>query len=120
MFTPTWPAALTAGQLDDARSRLNETRGGRAETDVNDVAVKPTGGVAAAVTTPTDAACRRSSARNRSGSMGVLASLDRRRAEPVADVMALPSAGARALLFRPSGQRIARTPCSPRLPMLRH
>jgi hypothetical protein len=71
--TPTWRAARTSGQLDDDRSRQKETSGGRSETEVNDVAVKPTGGLASAVTTTTDAACRRSSARYRSGSMGVVA-----------------------------------------------
>jgi hypothetical protein len=41
------------GQLDAVRFRQNETIGGRNETEVKDVAVKPAGGGPGAVTTVT-------------------------------------------------------------------
>jgi len=62
--TATCGAAATVGQLDEPLSRQKETSGGRSDTEVNDVAVNPTGGSPAAVTTVTVAACRRNSARN--------------------------------------------------------
>ena len=52
-----------------ARQKL--TSGGSSDTEVNEVAVKPAGGVPGAVTTTTAAACRRNSARKRSGSTTV-------------------------------------------------
>ena len=63
--TATCSARATAGQLDESRPRQNETSGGRSDTEVNEVAVKPAGGGRlrrTAVTTVTVLAWRRSSA----------------------------------------------------------
>jgi hypothetical protein len=70
--TPTWLALATLGQLDDARFRQKETSGGSSETEVNEVAVKPTGVSPDTVITTTPAACRRRSERNRSGPIVVV------------------------------------------------
>jgi hypothetical protein len=62
------PAVATVGQLDEVRETLNDSSGGRVETDVRDVTVNPTGrSPEAAVTMETPAACRRN-ARRRSSS----------------------------------------------------
>src|SRR6266508_4105081 len=72
-WTATCSAQATVGQLDEARSRQNDTSGGARDTEVNEVAVNPAGGVPAgvpgAVTTVTVLAWWRSSVRNSCGSM---------------------------------------------------
>ncbi len=71
MWTPTCPAAATAGQLEEPVLIPKETSGGSAETEVSEVAVKPTGPAPPrAVTTATPAACRRKTERSRSGEAG--------------------------------------------------
>src|SRR2546430_5838956 len=81
--TATWSARAMVGQLDEVRSRQNDTSGGASDTDVNDVAVNPTGGAPGAVTTLTVLAWWRSKPRNTSAPTGsVMTSARRRTAGP--------------------------------------
>ncbi|GAA2395162.1 hypothetical protein GCM10010170_109680 [Dactylosporangium salmoneum] len=62
--------ALNDDQADPPRPTQKETSGGLRETEVNEVAVKPTG--PGTVTTTTDAACRRKTRRKRPESMAAM------------------------------------------------
>ena len=66
--------ATSASSTSHGRGRTTPAAG-RSDTDVNEVAVNPTGGSPAAVTTATVDACRRSSARRTSGSIGATCSV---------------------------------------------
>lgn len=68
MWTPTYSARDTAGQLEAPVPMPKESIGGFADTELREVAVKPTGPVPpGAVITATPAACRLKTERRRSG-----------------------------------------------------